>query len=170
MSMISAPYEITTDDNNPLDMVEELVEARQWQFVREDDDFMIITVPGLKDSYEICLEWQDEFSSVLFACSIPLEIGEKHYESATRTIEKINQNLWLGHFDLSNKGVHPTFRHTLLFRMIPSGIAVDIVNDVIELAIAECNRFYTTFQMIQAGDVQLQDNLNAAVFETVGEA
>jgi hypothetical protein len=58
----------------------------------------------------------------------------------------------------------------MLFRMIPSGIAVDIVQDLVEIAVAECNRFYATFQMVQAGDIGLQDNLHAAVFETVGEA
>ena len=94
----------------------------------------------------------------------------RRVESAARTLEHINQNLWLGHFDLSNKSTYPTFRHTMLFRMIPSGIAVDIVQDLIEIAIAECNRFYSTFQMLQKGDVGLQDNLHAATFETVGEA
>lgn len=169
--MISAsPYEVTAEGNNPLDMIEELIEARGWSFERTDDDFIMVSLPGHKVSYEICMEWQEEFSSLLFACSLPLEISEANYESATRVIEQINQNLWLGHFDLSNKGKIPTFRHTFLFRMIPSGLAVDIVNDVLELALAECNRFYTTFQMIQAGDVRLQDNLHAAVFETVGEA
>lgn len=168
--MIGAPYEVTADGNNPLDMVEELVEARGWSFERTDEEFIIVDLPGLKTKYEVCMEWQEEFSSLLFACSLPVEIGTANYEMAVKTMEQINQNLWLGHFDLSNKGKFPTFRHTFLFRMIPTGLAVDIINDVFELAIAECNRFFTTFQMIQAGDVGLQDNLHAAVFETVGEA
>ena len=54
--------------------------------------------------------------------------------------------------------------------MIPTGLAVDIINDVLEIAQAECDRFCTTFQLVAAGDVRLQDNLHAAVFETVGEA
>ncbi len=168
--MIGAPYELMAESNNPLDLVEELVEARGWTFERTDDEFIMIDLPGLKAKYEVCMEWQEEFSSLLFACSLPIEIQPAQYEMAVKTIEQINQNLWLGHFDLSNKGKFPTMRHTFLFRMIPTGLAVDIVNDVLELAIAECNRFYTTFQMIQAGDVGLQDNLHAAVFETVGEA
>lgn len=167
---MGAPYELTSNDNNPLDMIEEVVQARGWTFERSDNDFMYVDLPGLKESYEVCLEWQEEFSSLLLACSIPVEIDAAHYEMAVKTMEQINQNLWLGHFDLSNKGKFPTLRHTFLFRMIPTGLAVDIVSDVLELAIAECNRFYTTFQMIQAGDVGLQDNLHAAVFETVGEA
>ena len=168
--MIS-PYDIQPeDDNNPLDLVEEVLETRGWKFNREDDVFLTATIQGTTEKYEVCMEWQEEFSSLLFACSLPVAIDEKNYEAAVKTLEQINQNMWLGHFDLSNKGRFPTFRHTLLFRMIPTGLAVDIVNDVLEIALAECNRFYTTFQLVQAGDVRLQDNLDAAVFETVGEA
>ncbi|HCS22898.1 MAG TPA: hypothetical protein DIW20_04035, partial [Rhodospirillaceae bacterium] len=102
--------------------------------------------------------------------SMPVEIAEEQYEMACRTLEQINENIWLGHFDLSNKGTYPTFRHTLLLRMIPSGIAIDTIHDVVDIAMSECNRFYTTFQLVQSGDVRLQDNLSAAVFDTVGEA
>jgi len=170
--MINSPFDYAPDvgDNNPLELVEELCESKGWKFVRVDNDLMTLTVQGTKVKYEICLEWQEEFSALLFACSMPVEIKDERYDDAAATIQEINENLWMGHFDLSNKGVFPTYRHTLLFRMIPSGIAVDIVQDTIEIAIAECNRFYATFQLIQAGDTRLQDNLNAAIFETVGEA
>lgn len=165
-----APYDMPMEDNNPLDLVEDLAEAREWKCVREDDTFLTLALPGMKEKYEICMEWQEEFSSLLFACSLPIEITDNNYEAAARTLEQINQNMWLGHFDLSNKNKYPTFRYTFLFRMIPCGLAVDIINDVVEVALAECNRFFTTFQLVQAGDVRLMDNLSAAVFETVGEA
>jgi len=169
--MISAPFDLAQDDDaNPLDLVEDFVESKGWQVTRSEDDLMIFTVPGQKAKFEVCMEWQEEFSALLFACSMPLNIAPDQREAAAKATEQINQNLWLGHFDLSNKNTHPTFRHTLLFRMIPSGIAVDIVQDVVEIAIAECNRFYSTFLLVQAGDTGLQDNLHAATFETIGEA
>ena len=170
--MISSPfdYQPEIDDNNPLDLVEELAEQKGWTVVRSEEDLIVLSVQGLKMKYEICMEWQEEFSALLFACSMPIEIATANFEIACQSIEQINQNLWLGHFDLSNKNTHPTFRQTLLFRMIPSGIALDIIQDTVEIAVAESNRFFTTFQCIQAGDVRMQDNLSAAVFETVGEA
>lgn len=168
--MIGVPFELTHDDNNPIDMVEELAEAKDWVFTRLDDTGINITLPGQKAQFEVSMEWQEEFSALLIACSLPLEIKPAHLEMAAQALEQINQNMWLGHFDLSNKGKHPTFRHTLLLRMIPTGIAVDLIADVFDIAIAECNRFYTTFQLAQAGDVRLHDDLNAAVFETIGEA
>lgn len=171
--MISSPFDYAPDigDNNPLEMVEELCDSKEWKYTRVDNDLLTLTIPGHKGvRYELCLEWQEEFSAVLFSCCIPLEIKDEQYEGACATIQEINENLWMGHFDLSHKGVFPTYRQTLLFRMIPSGIAVDIVQDTIEIAVAECDRFYTTFQLIQAGDTRLRENLSAAIFETVGEA
>ena len=168
--MIGVSFELAHDDNNPIDMVEELAESKAWAFSRHDDSAIQIVLPGQKGNLDVNMEWQEEFSALLIACSLPLEISEANYEMAAQALEKINQNLWLGHFDMSNKGKFPTFRHTLLLRMIPTGIAVDIVADIFEIAVAECNRFYTTFQLAQAGDVRLHDDLSAAVFETIGEA
>lgn len=168
--MMHSPFELSHDDNNPLDMVEDMATAKGWKVGRTDELFMTVALPGQKATFEVAMEWQEEFSALLFSCSVPVEISEAHYETAARTLEQLNQNLWLGHFDLSNKNTYPTFRHTLLLRMIPSGIAIDIMADLFEIAVAECNRFYTTFQLIQAGDVRLQDNLSAAIFETIGEA
>lgn len=168
--MISIPFEMSHEDNNPLDMVEELAESKSWSFTRHDDALITIILPGQKAKFELHMEWQEEFSALLIACSIPLEITESHHEMATRAIEKINQNLWLGHFDLSNKNKFPTFRHTLLLRMIPIGIAIDMVADIFDIVVTECNRFYSTFQLAQSGDVRLHDDLSAAIFETVGEA
>lgn len=168
--MISVPFELSHDDNNPVDMVEELATSKSWAFSRYDDCTINVSLPGQKTKFDVSLEWQEEFSALLIACSLPLEISEANYEMAVQALEKINQNLWLGHFDLSNHNKYPTFRHTLLLRMIPTGIAIDLVADIFDIATAECDRFYTTFQLAQAGDVRLHDNLSAAVFETIGEA
>lgn len=168
--MIGVPYELAHDDNNPLDMVEEFAESKSWSFVRHDDITMTITLPGQKAKYEVNMEWQEEFCSLLIAVSLPISLEARHHGMAVPALEKINKNMWLGHFDLSNQDKFPTFRHTLLFRMIPTGIAIDIIADVLDIALAECNRFYTTFLLAQAGDVRLHDDLSAAVFETIGEA
>lgn len=168
--MISIPFELSYEDNNPMDMIEELATSKGWAFKRIEDDVLNIELPGQRSKFDVSMEWQEEFSALLIACSIPLAITDAHYEIAVQALEKINQNLWLGHFDLSNKGKFPTFRHTLMLRMIPTGVAVDILADIFEIAMAECNRFYTTFRLAHEGDVRLHDDLNAAVFETVGEA
>lgn len=168
--MIGVPFELAHDDNSPVNLLEEFAQSKGWQFNRVDDLLITIALPGNKTTFEASLEWQEEFCSLLIAVSLPLEIAEANHEMAVQAMEKINQNMWLGHFDLSNRNKFPTFRHNLLLRMVPSGIGVDLAADVLDIAIAECNRFYSTFQLAQAGDARLHDDLHAAVFETIGEA
>jgi hypothetical protein len=168
--MTVSPYEIPQEDSSPIEMIAEMAQSKGWKVVRAEADYLVLSVKGIKTDLEMCLEWQEEFSALLMGCSIPVEIRDEHYETAAQTLEQINDSLWMGHFDLSNKGLFPTFRHTLLCRMVPFAVVLDLAADAIDIAVAECNRFHTTFQLLQAGDVQLQDNITAMVFETVGEA
>lgn len=168
--MIGVPFELSHDDNSPVNLIEEFAQSKGWQFNRVDDLLISIALPGNKTTFEANIEWQEEFCSLLIAVSLPIEIAEANHEMAIQAMEKMNQNMWLGHFDLSNRNKFPTFRHNLLLRMVPAGIGVDLVADVLDIAAAECNRFYNTFQLAQAGDVRLHDDLHAAVFETIGEA
>ena len=44
------------------------------------------------------------------------------------------------------------------------------MTDLTDLAVAECDRFHSTFKMLSSGDIRTRDTLSAAVFETIGEA
>ena len=169
--MISTPFEISQySENNPLDMVEDIAEEKEWQFSRSDDDRMKIVIDGLKSKIEVNIEWQEEYAAILLACSMPITITEENYEITAQAIEKINSSLWLGHFELMGDDMLPSFRHTLLLRAIPASLSSSMIEDVINIAISECDRFYTSFKLAQAGDILLHDGLNAVTFETVGEA
>ncbi len=158
------------DEGSPLDMIQDLAEAKGWVFERRDPDMLALKMPGKAHTYEAWLEWQEEFSAVLFSCTLPLDIKDEYFEAAARTLEQVNQNLWLGHFDLSAKGNVPTFRHTILLRMVPANVGFDLVQDLLDLAAAECDRFIGTFELLASGDIRLEESLTATVFETVGEA
>lgn len=160
------------DDGNPLSQVEEFAVSKGWRFVRHDEDFLAVFIKGPKGEYEISLEWQDEFSALLLGCPLKIRLSEAQYEMGAKAVEQINQNIWLGHFDLSSHDdIHvPTFRYTLLCRMFQTGGAVEIVADLIDLTVSECNRFFTVFELLAAGDVRLEDNLHAVTYETIGRA
>lgn len=56
-------------------------------------------------------------------------------------VAELNGRLWLGHFKYRPEMVMPTFRHTLLLRGA-SGASAEQLEDLVEFAIAECERFY----------------------------
>jgi hypothetical protein len=63
----------------------------------------------------------------------------------------------------------PLFRHSLLLRGT-SGLAVEQMEDLVDIAVAECERFYPSFQYVVWAGKTPQEALAAAILETVGEA
>jgi hypothetical protein len=61
------------------------------------------------------------------------------------------------------------FRHTLLLRGC-SGISVEQLEDMVDIASSECERFYPAFQYLLWGGHSPKDAISAALLDTVGEA
>ncbi len=169
--MIGSQFELPQEENNPISAFEEIVNEQNWPIdPRSGENSLTFTVKGKVASYTIHMEWQEEFAALLFACVIEMDVNEKHKAHAAEVLAQLNENLWLGHFDLSTDGILPTFRHTMLLRGIPAQISAELMADLTDLATAECDRFHSTFKMLGSGDIRTRDTLSAAVFETIGEA
>jgi hypothetical protein len=80
-----------------------------------------------------------------------------------------NEKLWLGHFDLWSEEGLPMFRHSALFRD-EAGASVELIEDLVDIAITECDRFYPAFQFVLWGGKDPAEAIAAAMLETEGEA
>ena len=63
----------------------------------------------------------------------------------------------------------PTVRHTLLLRGM-TGASAEQLEDLVEFAFAECERFYPAFQFVLWGDKSPADALDSALVDHAGEA
>jgi hypothetical protein len=61
------------------------------------------------------------------------------------------------------------FRHTTLLRGAP-GASVEQLEDLVDIALTECERFFPAFQFVIWGGKSASEAIGAAMFETVGEA
>jgi hypothetical protein len=61
------------------------------------------------------------------------------------------------------------FRHTILLRGT-GGVAVEQLEDLMEAALCECERYYPAFQFVIWGGKRPEEAMQAAMLETVGEA
>lgn len=169
--MIAVPFEFAMEDNNPLEMIAEDLENRKWLVMRDGDDVLDFEARGKHGhSYNGCFEWQEEFSALLLSIAVKTPVNATFMTHAREVLQQMNDNLWLGHFDLTTDGIYPTFRYTFMLRGIPPHAAAEMAFDVVDIAVAECDRFHDTFAMLSRGDVNTQNSLAAAVLETVGEA
>ena len=104
-----------------------------------------------------------------FTCAFDMKVPEAKRSAICELLAVINEKLWLGHFGLwEDEGV-PMFRHTSLLRG-GVGLSSEQVEDLVDLAVSECERFYPAFQFVIWGGKTAQEAVAASLLETVGEA
>jgi hypothetical protein len=153
---------------NPLDILEELVGANEWQFERSGDDEMIVEISGRWSAHHLFFVWQQDLSAMYFTCVMDIRIPPHKRGPVADLLAIVNEKLWLGHFDLSTEEMVPMFRHTVLLR--GAGATVEQLEDLVDIATNECERFYPAFQFIIWGGHTPAEAVQAAILETVGEA
>ena len=81
----------------------------------------------------------------------------------------VNENLWIGHFDLVAEGAAPVYRHTVPLRGA-AGASAEQLEDLIDAAVVECERFYPALQLVVWGGRSIADALTVARMDTIGRA
>ena len=166
MSLASTDY---TSAVNPLDIVEEIVSANEWTFDRTSDDEMIVDFAGHWCGYHMHFSWYSEFGAMLFSCALDMKVPKNRLPAVHELLCQINGRMWLGHFDLSVEEGLPIFRHTMLLRGA-QGNTVEPLEDLVDIALSECERFYPAFQFVIWGGKRSPEAIAAAMLDTVGEA
>ena len=154
---------------NPIDIVEELVSANEWAFERASDEEMLVEVVGRWASYRMHFVWQQDLSSMYFSCLLDAKIPPAKRAAASELVALINERMWLGHFEIGSEDGVPLFRHTVLLRGLGSA-SVEQVEDLVDIAVAECERFFPAFQFLLWGGKTPAEAVAASMLDTVGEA
>jgi hypothetical protein len=166
MSLASEDYALSA---NPLDIIEEIVSANEWSFDRTSDDEMLVDFPGQWCGYHLHFSWHGEFGAMHFSCVLDMKVPKNRLVSVYELLCLINGRMWLGHFDLSTEERLPVFRHTALYRG-SNGASVEQLEDLVDIALTECERFYPAFQFVIWGGKGSTEAIAAAMLDTVGEA
>ncbi|MFM2041646.1 MAG: hypothetical protein RLY86_222 [Pseudomonadota bacterium] len=161
--------ETTTATHNPLDLVEELVVANEWAFDRSNEDEMIVEIGGRWCDYRLFFVWQTEISAMQFSCQFDMKVQPNRRPQINELLAEINNKMWLGHFDICADMSTPMFRHTVLLRGA-RGASSEQVEDLVDIALSECERYYPAFQFVIWGGKTAQEAVTAAILDTVGEA
>ena len=85
---------------NPLDVVERLASVNDWSFERAGDDEITILVRGKWTDYQVSFTWMGDIEALHLACAFDLKVPERRRAEVQQLIALINEQLWVGHFDL----------------------------------------------------------------------
>ncbi|MBO9582158.1 MAG: YbjN domain-containing protein [Sphingobium sp.] len=153
----------------PIDMLAAYFEAHEWSFEHVSEDEIVARHRGSWTEYEIRAIWRDE-DMVLQLLVLPdIRIADDKRAAICETLALINEQLWLGHFELWSASSALLFRHGALLG--PSGsMSFDQAQLMIESAIDESERFYPVFQFVLWGGKSPAEAMAASLIETYGEA
>jgi len=170
MSNVEQRDEIFEDVSNPLDSVEEILCANEWIFDRMTEDELTVQITGKMGEYKLFFHWQEEFSAMKFICQYDIDVNRKAYDMASKTMTTINSGLWLGHFAFREGTEIPCFRHTTLFRGQIHTSGAEHIEDLVDIALAECERYYPVFDILSRGLPANDGDLNLALMNVAGIA
>lgn len=166
---MSSQIDLYEDVSNPLDCVEEVMHSHDWAYDRPTDSEIVVQASSQKSHYRMTFLWQEEYSAMQFFCEMDECIPEARMAMTTRALKNINERLWLGHFDVPEDTCTPVFRYTCLFRGTQTS-GIEHVEDIVEIAMAECERFYNVFALLATAPTLTEDVLELVMADHGGAA
>jgi len=154
---------------NPLEMIEHLATGQLWSFERACEDELVIVVPGKWADYQATFTWMHDMAALHLACAFDLKAPERSNAEIDRLIPMINAQMWVGHFEFWPTDRLVLFRHTLLLSggIEPSGRQCEVL---LSAAVDASDQYYSAFQFVAWAGAGAREALEAATFETAGEA
>ena len=154
---------------NPVDVIEHIAALNDWAFERAGDDEITISVAGGWCDYHVSFSWMEEKEAIHLACAFDLKVPEPRKLEILKLISGVNEQLWMGHFDLWSKEGVIMFRQALLLSggAEPSNAQVE---GLLLTAIEACERYFQAFQFVVWAGKSAPDALATVLFETHGEA
>jgi hypothetical protein len=136
-------------------VLEQYFEARGWACERTAEGEIVASATGSWAQYELRGVWR------------PVEKRMAIYEA----LGLINEQLWLGHFEMWSGSGLVVFRHsTILDTREDEGLSLEQAEAIAEAAVEECERFYPVFQFVLWGGKSPGEAISAALIDTHGEA
>ena len=155
--------------SHPVDVIEQIAALNDWTFERAGDDEITISVSGGWADYHVSFSWMEDREAIHLACAFDLKVPETRKLEVMRLITSVNEQLWIGHFDLWAKDGLVMFRHALV---LAGGIQASgkQCEAMLETALDSCERYYQAFQFVVWAGKPAGEALTAALFDTSGEA
>jgi len=156
-------------NHNPVDVVEQLAATHDWSFARASDDELTILVAGEWSDYQVSFSWMPEIEALHLACAFELRVPERRRAEVLELASLINEQLWIGHFDVWTSDGFIMFRHALVLTggIKPSEAQCEAL---LGIAVDACDRHYQAFQFVLWAGKNPREALTSIMFETSGEA
>ena len=168
---------------NPLEVVERMASTNDWSFERAGEDEITLLVRGKWSDYQVSFTWMFDIEALHLACAFELKVPDRLHLACAfefkvperwcgetqQLIAIINEQLWVGHFDLWVKDGLIMYRHALV---LAGGVEASgqQCEAMLSTALDACERYFPAFQFVVWAGKSAREALEAAMFDTAGEA
>lgn len=154
---------------DPLDTIEEVLEASGWQFDRDEDGVIQAVAETRWGDMGALFAAREEPAAVHYSLTLDVKPVETKRAAISELIVMANERLWLGHFDYwADEGVI-IFRTTFPLLDRPSPTDGEI-RAVVAASVSAVDRFVPAFNFLIWAGKTPREAIEAAMFETQGEA
>ncbi len=160
----------TETSSDPLETVEMVIGADD-RFVceRAEDGDVHFSFKAAGTETVGYFSFRDELPALLFTIGFDIRAPQSRLVEAIKLASRINENLWLGHFDVWSDDGSIIFRHAM--PMIGRDeISVGEVQAMLAAALDAAERFQPAFHYLILAGMTAEDASKAALFEVCGEA
>ncbi len=166
MALIESAHD---NRGSPLDVVEHMAAGNNWPFERAGEDEIGLVVTGRWTNYQVSFTWMNEIETLHLACAFDMKVPESRLADVQKLIGYINEQMWIGHFDVWTQNGVVMFRHALV---LAGGVAASgrQCEAVLASALDSCERYFPAFQFVIWAGKSAREAMESAMFETTGEA
>ena len=167
--MARATSIIFLDETHPIDALELIAHEENWEFVRDEDNEIIVTIDGSWKIYSVTARWDVSRNLFKTICSFEMMPPSKKLVKLYETINLVNGSDVDGAFTYDNCQQIMNYYTNILFsdELIISNTEL---RDWIKSSVETTEKFYPTFQKSCWGEVMPKDAMSAAFGKTAGHA
>ena len=155
------------DEPNPLDNIEEILNANSWEFNRMGDNELLVTLTGRYCDYRLMFLWQSDMRGLQLSVQYDFNINPMNMHKAGKILMTINEQSWMGHFEINTSDCVPAFRYTCIFHSANKSAYEDLEN-IVDIALAQCETNYAAFNILTSENAANDETLPLALMQTQG--
>ncbi len=157
------------DTLHPIDVVEDIARAYEWDFDRANADQIAMEVEGQWRSYALTLAWNEADEALRLLVSFSMNPPEGRLPALYETLNRANAELWNGGFCFLPEEGRMIWRSALQLAGV-MGPTPEQIDAMIGDAITESERLYPAFQLAVWGEGSARAALKVAMAPAYGHA
>ena len=166
--MTSSYTNINDSKFHPINLLEEIIIAKNWVFERPIENEIYVEVPTKYSNLIVQVTWLQNKSRIEIKSFFYNKMDFSNNAEIYKLLNLINNRIDYGHF-IINERSYPTFKNSIIVKD-PKNINFDLLREVLNYAILESERFFPVLQLVLWSGKKAEEAVMFFDFKTEGKA